>query len=112
MAKVTNLLSQCSGALKRLDLNMGIPAGTSAIFKLKEDSTEIQPKAWTSSSKELILLHWVNGSSWTRFFKRCRQVETLKVCSLNGTARVLAQAMSNHMPQLSRSHWEAVDFPT
>jgi hypothetical protein len=47
------------------------------------------------------LYDWVDGSFWTWFFKQCRQVKTLEVRSPDGTAQVLAQAVLNHMPQLS-----------
>ncbi|KAK3811040.1 MAG: hypothetical protein J3Q66DRAFT_350843 [Benniella sp.] len=99
MSKLTNLLDQDSGTLKKLRLNVDAPAGTSRIFKLKEESNDIQPKTWTF--KELTLLYWVDGSFWTWFFKQCRQVETLEVCNPDGTAQALAQAMLNHMPQLT-----------
>ncbi|KAK3811039.1 MAG: hypothetical protein J3Q66DRAFT_404425 [Benniella sp.] len=101
MAKMINLLDQCSGTLKRLDMNLGIPAGTSEIFKLEEGPTDIQPRAW-ASFKELTLLHWMDGSFWTWFFKQCRRVETLEVCCLDGTAQVLAQFMLTHMPHLTK----------
>jgi len=100
MAKITKLLDQCSGTLKTLDMKLVSPAGTSEMFELKEASTEVRPKAWTSF-KELALYDWADGSFWTWFFKQCRQVETLEVHGLDGTAQVLAQAMLNHMPQLS-----------
>ncbi|KAK3811042.1 MAG: hypothetical protein J3Q66DRAFT_350847 [Benniella sp.] len=100
MSKVANLLGQCSGILKRLDLNVDTLAGTSGIFKLEEAPTDIQPRAW-ASFKKLTLIDWVDGSFWTWFFKQCHQVETLEVRRPDGTAQALAQAMLNHMPQLT-----------
>jgi len=102
MSKVINLLGQCSATLKRLYMKLYTLAGTSEMFEPKEESTEIQPKAWMSF-KELTLHDWVDSSFWSWFFKQYRQVETLELCHPNGTAQVLAQAMLNHMPQLSES---------
>jgi hypothetical protein len=70
------------------------------MFGLEEEPTEHGVKRWTSF-KELTVDCWSDNPFWQWLFRRCGQVEKLELQGILRTAQVLAQAMLNHMPQLS-----------
>ncbi|KAK3811051.1 MAG: hypothetical protein J3Q66DRAFT_443308 [Benniella sp.] len=88
--------------LSNLNLNVTILSLNKTAY-MEVEPTETGPNCWTAL-KELSLQHCPDTSDtqpfWSWLWKRCGQVERLKVYEINGTTQSLAHAMFTYMPNL------------
>jgi hypothetical protein len=100
--RLKNILYRCSTVLTSLNLNVTI-LSLNKTADMEVEPTETGPDCWTAL-KELSLQHCPDTSDtqlfWSWLWKRCGQVERLKVYEINRTTQSLAHAMFTYMPNL------------
>ncbi|KAK3811093.1 MAG: hypothetical protein J3Q66DRAFT_58718 [Benniella sp.] len=102
--KFKSVLGLCSTTLRVLKVNMSVLRADEAV-DMEDKATEDELDCWTSL-EVLTLRHysdtWDAGPFWLWMWKRCGQVNHLRVHEIDKSTSSLVQAMLAHMPNLQK----------
>ncbi|KAK3811091.1 MAG: hypothetical protein J3Q66DRAFT_404481 [Benniella sp.] len=102
--KFKSVLGLCSTTLRDLEVDVRVLRADEAV-DMEDKATEDELDCWTSL-KELTLRPfsdtWDAGPFWSWMWKRCGQVNHLRVHKIDKSTPSLVQAMLAHMPNLQK----------